>query len=84
MWWWKPSCLSRFWAAGKPPGNGRSLFQEKAYGTVSWEYFGQRFSLLNGRTSITYMFFWGILESAYIKMIHPWLFGLYTVFTIFF
>ena len=54
-----------------------SLFQEKAYGTVSWEYSGQKLSLLGGRTSVTYMFFWGILGSVYIKLIHPWLFGLF-------
>ena len=54
-----------------------SFFQEKAYGTVSWEYSGQRLSLLGGRTSVTYMLFWGFLGSVYIKAIQPWLFGLF-------
>lgn len=54
-----------------------SFFQEKAYGTVSWEYSGQRLSLLGGRTSVTYMLFWGVLGSIYIRVLHPWLFGLF-------
>lgn len=54
-----------------------SFFQEKAYGTVSWEYSGQRLSLLGGRTSVTYMLFWGVLGSFYIRVLHPWLFGLF-------
>ena len=36
-----------------------SYVQEAMYGTVSWEYSGQRLSLLGGRTSVTYMVFWG-------------------------
>lgn len=54
-----------------------SFFQESAYGTVSWEYSGQRFSLLGGRTSLTYMFYWGILGTFYIRVIHPLLFRLF-------
>ncbi len=54
-----------------------SFFQEKAYGTVSWEYSAQRLSLLGGRTSVTYMLFWGVLGSVYIRVLHPWLFGLF-------
>lgn len=54
-----------------------SFFQEKAYGTVSWEYCGQRFSLLDGRTSVTFMLFWGVLGTVYIRVIHPWMFGLF-------
>lgn len=53
-----------------------SYFQEKAYGTVSWEYSGQRFSIMGGRTNLIYMFFWGILGSVYIRWIHPFLFAL--------
>lgn len=54
-----------------------SLLQEKAYGTVSWEYSGRRFSLLNGRTDGGYMIFWGILGLFYIRMLQPWLFGIF-------
>lgn len=54
-----------------------SFFQEKAYGTVSWEYSEQRLSLMGGRTSATYMLFWGVLGTVYIRVIHPWLFGLF-------
>ena len=53
-----------------------SYCQEKVYGTVSWEYSGQAFSVLNGRTNIIYMLFWGVLGSVYIRFIHPWLFAL--------
>lgn len=54
-----------------------SLFQEKVYGTVSWDYSDRYFPLLGGRTSLTYMFFWGILGTVYIVVIHPFLFGLF-------
>lgn len=53
-----------------------SLVQEKCFGTVSWEYSKSRVSLLGGRTSLKYMFFWGVMGSLYIKFIHPALFSL--------
>lgn len=54
-----------------------SLFQEKVYGTVSWDYSGRRFSFLGGRTSLIYMIFWGILGTVYVGAIHPFLFSLF-------
>jgi len=36
-----------------------SLVQEAFFGSVSWQYSGQAFSLFGGRTSLIYMFFWG-------------------------
>lgn len=47
-----------------------SLFQEIAFGTVSWNYSDQTFSI-GGRTSLTYMFFWGILSIVFMKSIYP-------------
>lgn len=48
-----------------------SWLQEKNFGTVSWEYSNQPFSLGGGRTSLLYMFFWGILGVVYMKSIYP-------------
>ncbi len=48
-----------------------SLFQEVAFGTVSWEYSHHQFSLFGGRTSLTYMFFWGILAVFFMKFLYP-------------
>ena len=56
---------------------GCSLFQEKTYGTVSWEYSGQRFAFFGGRTSLKFMFFWGILGTVYIGVLHPILFAFF-------
>lgn len=53
-----------------------SVFQEKAFGTVSWEYSRSRLSLLGGRTHLVYMVFWGVMGCAYIRFIHPALFSL--------
>jgi len=47
-----------------------SIFLEKVFGTVSWDYSKQMFSI-GGRTSLTYMFFWGILCFVFIKGIYP-------------
>ena len=55
-----------------------SLFQESIFGTVSWNYSYQRGSLFGGRTSLTFMFFWGVLGSFYITFVHPFLFSLIT------
>ena len=48
-----------------------SVFQEFAFGTVSWNYSKQVFSIGGGRTSLTYMFFWGILSIVFMKIIYP-------------
>ena len=47
-----------------------SYLQERAFGSVSWEYSTERFNL-HGRTSLTFMFFWGILGVFFIKVIYP-------------
>ena len=47
-----------------------SLFQQMAFGTVSWEYSGSALSV-GGRTNLMYAFFWGILGLVWIKDIYP-------------
>ena len=47
-----------------------SLFQELAFGTVSWEY-SQTPLNIGGRTNLLYSFFWGILGLVWIKEIYP-------------
>ncbi len=47
-----------------------SYFQEKLFGTVSWDY---SYMLLDihGRTNVLYMLFWGALGVIWIKRIYP-------------
>lgn len=52
-----------------------SWLQEKVLGSVSWEYSDQAFSV-GGRTSLLFMFFWGILGVLYIRQVYPRLSGL--------
>ena len=40
-----------------------SFFQEIFFGSVSWEY-SHMFLNLNGRTSIQYCFYWGIIQEG--------------------
>ena len=47
-----------------------SLFQELAFNTTSWDYSGMD-SNFNGRTSILFAFFWGILGLVWLKSIYP-------------
>ena len=49
-----------------------SYFQEKLFGTISWDYSGL-FMNLDGRTSITYCILWGILGIIFIKLIYPYI-----------
>lgn len=49
-----------------------SLFQEKVFGTVSWDYSHQMFNI-GGRTSLKYMIIWGVLALIVIKVIYPFL-----------
>ena len=49
-----------------------SLFQELAFGTVSWEYSHTKFNL-GGRTNLLYSFFWGVLGLLWVKDIYPFL-----------
>lgn len=48
-----------------------SYFQEKLFGTVSWDYSDQ-FLNFNGRTSILYCIVWGVLGIVFIKLIYPY------------
>ena len=47
-----------------------SLFQEKVFGTVSWDYSHQMFNI-GGRTSLKYMIIWGVLALIVVKVIYP-------------
>lgn len=47
-----------------------SFFQEKLFGSVSWEYNSKSLSI-NGRTSVEYSIFWGILGVFFLKDIYP-------------
>ena len=49
-----------------------SFFQEIFFGTVSWDY-KDMFMNLNGRTSLLYCVYWGIIAIAFLKIIYPWL-----------
>lgn len=48
-----------------------SLIQEALFGSVSWQYSHQPFSFFGGRTSLLYMFFWGLLGMFYMLVIYP-------------
>lgn len=47
-----------------------SLLQEKAFGTVSWEYSHTPFNI-GGRTNLLYAFFWGVLGLIWVKNLYP-------------
>ena len=47
-----------------------SFVQEKVFGTISWDY-SHMFMNLNGRTSLLYCVYWGIIAIAYLKVIYP-------------
>ena len=49
-----------------------SFLQEILFGTISWDYSNMFFNL-NGRTSLLYCFYWGIIAVAYLKIVYPWL-----------
>lgn len=49
-----------------------SLFQEIAFGTVSWEYSDTPLNL-DGRTNLQYAVFWGLLGMIFIKNTYPFL-----------
>ena len=49
-----------------------SLFQEKVFGTISWDYSHQMFNI-GGRTSLKYMIIWGVLALIVVKVIYPFL-----------
>lgn len=47
-----------------------SLFQELAFGTVSWDYSSIPFNF-GGRTNILYALVWGILGILWVKYVYP-------------
>ncbi len=47
-----------------------SFFQEIFFGTISWDY-SHLFMNLNGRTSLLYCVYWGIIAIVYLKIIYP-------------
>ncbi|MEG2348657.1 MAG: putative ABC transporter permease [Clostridia bacterium] len=47
-----------------------SLFQELAFGTVSWNYGPESLGIF-GRTSLIYCIFWGILGVVWVRIIYP-------------
>lgn len=47
-----------------------SLFQQAAFGTVSWEYSDSPLNV-GGRTNLMYAFFWGILGLIWVKDLYP-------------
>lgn len=47
-----------------------SFLQEILFGTISWDYSNMFFNL-NGRTSLLYCFYWGIIAVAYLKIVYP-------------
>ena len=49
-----------------------SYFQEKYFGTVSWDYSNLLFNL-NGRTSLLHCTYWGICGLAFMKLIYPYI-----------
>jgi uncharacterized membrane protein len=47
-----------------------SAFQERAFGSVSWNY--KNFPLnINGRINLIYCFFWGILALLWVRGLYP-------------
>ncbi len=54
-----------------------SFCQEKIYGTVSWDFSRQNFSILGGRSNIIYMLYWGLLGFVYVRNLYPWLSALF-------
>ena len=49
-----------------------SFLQEVFFGTISWDY-SNLFMNINGRTSLLYCFYWGIIGVAYLKVVKPYL-----------
>lgn len=47
-----------------------SLFQELAFGTVSWEYSGTTANI-GGRTNLMYALIWGVLGLLWVKDLYP-------------
>lgn len=50
-----------------------SFVQEKMLGTRSWDYTHDPLSILNGRTSFIFMFYWGVLGVLLMRHLYPFL-----------
>ena len=55
------------------------FLQEKLWGTISWDY-SNKFLNINGRTTIPFMIFWGLLVLIFVYIIYPKLDKLYLKF----
>lgn len=49
-----------------------SVFTEKVFGCVFWDYSKMTFNL-NGRINLLYCFFWGIIAIIWLKVLYPWM-----------
>lgn len=49
-----------------------SYVQEYLFGTISWDYSNQPFNI-QGRTSLKYMCYWGLLGILFVKIVYPFL-----------
>nr|WP_239512379.1 hypothetical protein [Bifidobacterium aerophilum] len=70
---WRQNWLLIFCASAVIGGTFEYLtswFMEVAFGITAWDYTGQWLSI-DGRTSGKFMFFWGVLGLAWIKLILP-------------
>ncbi|MBW3093572.1 putative ABC transporter permease [Bifidobacterium sp. 82T10] len=70
---WRSNWLLIFCASAVIGGTFEYLtswFMEVAFGITAWDYTGQWLSI-DGRTSGKYMFFWGLLGLAWVKLILP-------------
>lgn len=52
-----------------------SFFQEKLFGTISWDYSNLPFNI-NGRTSLLHFLYWGTGGVLFVKFILPYIDGL--------
>ncbi len=53
--------------------------QETIWGTISWDY-SDKFLNIGGRTTVPFMFFWGMLVMIFVYIIFPYLDKLYSKF----
>lgn len=75
---WRANWLLIFCASAVIGGTFEYLtswFMEVAFGITAWDYTGQWLSI-DGRTSGKFMFFWGVLGLAWVKLILPRLLAL--------
>lgn len=49
-----------------------SVFTEKVFGCVFWDYSEMRFNL-DGRINLLFCFFWGLIAILWLKVLYPWM-----------